>query len=104
MSYTLPTSFEMANEEDVFDNSFKESIISISVLCRQLFLRLVLRYDEPALGRVKMQAGSRTIMRYTENILDHVFTNQPERICGMETFDCQFVSDHLGVSFPLRPK
>lgn len=40
----------------------------------------------------------------TENILDLVFTNQPERICGMETFDCQFVTDHLGVSFLIKTK
>ena len=38
----------------------------------------------------------------TENILDLVITNQPERVCGMETFSCQFASDHLGVAFLIK--
>ena len=40
----------------------------------------------------------------TENILDLVFTNQPERVCGFETFDCQFALDHLAVAFLIKTK
>ena len=40
----------------------------------------------------------------TENILDLVITNQPERVCGMEKFYCQFASDHLDLLSLLRPK
>ena len=40
----------------------------------------------------------------TENILDLVSTNQPERIRGIETFDCQFASGRLGVSFLIKTK
>ena len=38
----------------------------------------------------------------TRNILDLVFTNHPERICGLMTFDCQLASDHLGVQFDIK--
>ena len=38
----------------------------------------------------------------SKNILDLVFTNQPERICGLTTFDCQLATDHLGVQFHIK--
>ena len=38
----------------------------------------------------------------SRNILDLVFTNQPERIYGLTTFDCQLATDHLGVQFYIK--
>ena len=38
----------------------------------------------------------------SRNILDLVFTNQPERICGLTTFDCLLTTDHLAVQFYIK--
>ena len=40
----------------------------------------------------------------SKNILDLVFTNQPERICGLTTFDCQLATDHLGEQFHIKTR
>ena len=38
----------------------------------------------------------------TSNILNLVFTNQPERISDIATFDSQLTTDHLGVQFKIK--
>ncbi|CAB4028557.1 Hypothetical predicted protein, partial [Paramuricea clavata] len=38
----------------------------------------------------------------TSNILDLVFTNLPDQLYGLSTFDCQLNTDHLGISFFLK--
>lgn len=41
----------------------------------------------------QMNHSPRRITDNTKNILDLVFTNQPKRVCGMKTFDCQDESE-----------
>lgn len=53
----------------------------------------------------QMNHSPTRIIDNTENsIVDLVFIDQPERICGLETFDFQFASDHLGVAFLINIK
>ena len=42
------------------------------------------------------------ITNNTSNILDLVFTNQPERIFDISTFESQISTDHLGVQFKIK--
>ena len=50
----------------------------------------------------KMNHAPTRMTDHSRNILDLVFTNQPERICGLTTFDCQLATDHLGVQFYIK--
>ncbi|PFX15231.1 putative RNA-directed DNA polymerase from transposon X-element [Stylophora pistillata] len=52
----------------------------------------------------QMNHSTTRITDNAENILDLVFTNQPERVCEMETFDCQFATDHLELAFLIKTK
>ena len=50
----------------------------------------------------QMNHALKRITDNSRNILDLVFTNQPECICSLTTFDCQFAMDHLGVQFYIK--
>ena len=50
----------------------------------------------------QMNHALKRITDNSRNILDLVFTNQPERVCGLTTFDCQLATDHLGVQFYIK--
>ena len=48
---------------------------------------------------IQMNLAPARIHNNTSNILDLVFTNQPDRISDISTFDSQLTTDHLGVHF-----
>jgi hypothetical protein len=50
----------------------------------------------------QMNHAPTRVTENTSDILDLVFTDQPERICGLATFDTQLATDHLGVSFFIK--
>ena len=51
---------------------------------------------------IQMNHAPTRIHNNTSNILDLVFTNQPERISDISTFDSQLTTDHLGVQFKIK--